>query len=48
MDFPSVLDLIKRWDRAFEWVLGKDRGLVVHAPNGRLVESSLACRLLVP
>ena len=46
-DGPSVLDLIRRWDRSFEWVPGQDRGVLVYAPDGRLVETSQFVRTLL-
>jgi len=51
MDGPAVLDLIRRWDRRFEWVPGErgDRGVLVHNPRAMLVEESETLRrLLVP
>lgn len=49
MDGPAVLDLIRRWDRAFEWVPSKDAGIAVYKPGRGLVEeSALARRLLTP
>ena len=48
-DGPAVLDLIRRWDRRFEWVPGErgDRGVLVHDTRGRLVEDSEAIRRLL-
>jgi len=49
-DGPAVLDLIRTWDRSFDWTPGEqgDRGVLVHDSRGRLIETS-ACagRLLV-
>ena len=50
-DGPTVLDLIRRWDRRFEWVPAErgDRGVLVHNPRAMLVEESETLRrLLVP
>ena len=48
-DGPAVLDVIRTWDRNFEWTPGKDRGVLIHGPSGKLVEHSvLTGRLLVP
>ena len=48
-DGAAVLDLIRTWDRSFDWTPGEDRGVLIHGPGGRLVEqSALIGRLLVP
>lgn len=48
-DGPAVLDLIRRWERAFDWVPGEDPGILVYDKQGRLIECSAAAdRLLRP
>jgi len=48
-DGPAVLALIRRWDKAFEWVPSEDRSVLIHDQWGRLIETSqLAEKLLEP
>jgi|SRR5947208_7919814 len=48
-DGPAVLDVIRSWDRSFEWVPGEDRGALIQDRMGRLIEASaLLGRLVVP
>lgn len=48
IDGPAVLDIIRRWDKGFEWVPGKDRGILITDQRGRLEDSTLIRRLLSP
>ena len=43
-DGPAVLDLIRQWNRRFQWSPDGDRGCLVSDSEGRLVESSEVCR----
>ena len=43
-DGPAVLDLIRRWDKPFKWVPGRDSGILVHDGQGRLIEESSTVR----
>ena len=43
-DGPAILDLIRRWDKPFKWVPGRDRGILVHDGQGRLIEESSTVR----
>src|SRR3989442_10337010 len=48
-DGPAVLDLIRTWDRSFDWTPGEDRGVLIHDRQGWLIETSgLLRRLLRP
>jgi len=48
-DGPAVLDLIRTWDRSFDWTPGKDRGVLIHDRRGRLTETCAFLNgLLVP
>ena len=46
-DGPAVLDLIRTWNRSFDWVPGEDWGILVHDLRGRLIEHSALAGLLL-
>ena len=46
MGGPTVLDLIRRWDRAFAWEPARDRGAVIHDGQGRMIETSALAKFL--
>jgi len=49
-DGRAVLDLIRTWDRRFEWTPGGrgDRGVLVYDTRGKVVESGLIRKVLTP
>ncbi len=46
-DGPAVLDLSRHWGASFDWVPGRDRGILVHDLRGRLIEQTALARMLL-
>jgi len=46
-DGPVVLDLIRRWDKAFAWEPGRDRGVLVTDWRGLLIDRSTLVGVLL-
>jgi hypothetical protein len=45
-DGPAVLDVIKRWDKAFRWG-PENKGALIHDARGRLFETSTLVKALL-